>query len=207
MSLDNTGHVQDNSPSHSAMIARFYVLPQLTGSGDADIFVAYSNEAPSGVLFDISFDGTNFNFDAGGAGGASASAAAVTGWNLIEVKFNSGGNFEYWVNVDATTDPATGSFSSGSGTIEAVRMGLPNGLGGFSGGKVSYDSYESHASTPVGSLLIGDANADETVNVLDYSSVQQDILGNLQSGQPDCNLDGSVNVLDYGCVQSVILGG
>jgi hypothetical protein len=56
-------------------------------------------------------------------------------------------------------------------------------------------------------MLIGDANADGSVNVRDYSGVQLDILGTLQSGQPDCNLDGSVNVRDYGCVQSVILGG
>lgn len=207
LQLTGTGWVQDNSPAHSSMIARFYVLPQLTGSGDADIFVAYSNEAPSGVLFDVAFDGSNFDFSASGAGGSSGTAPAASGWNLIEVAFNSGGTFSFWVNADAATDPATGTFSSGSGTIQAVRLGLPNGLGGFSGGSVSYDAYESHATTPVGPLLIGDANADSSVNVIDYSAVQQDILGNLQEGQPDCNLDGSVNVLDYGCVQTVILGG
>lgn len=208
LQLTGTGWVQDNSPSHANIIARFYVLPQLSGSGDADLFIAYSSETPSGVLFDVSFDGTNFDFSATGAGGGSGSAAAnLNHWNLIEVAFNSGGTFSFWVNADATTDPANGTFSSGTGTVEAVRLGLPNGLGGFSGGSVSYDAYESHASTNVGDLLIGDANADATVNVIDYSSVQQDILGNLQSGQPDCNLDGTVNVLDYSCVQQVILSG
>lgn len=205
LKLTNTGHVQDNSPAHTAMIARFYVLPQLTGSGDADLFIAYSSETPSGVLFDVAYDGSNLDFSA--TGGGSASVAAAAGWNLIEISYTSGGNIQYWVNADATVDPATGSFAAGSGTVQAVRLGLPNGLGGFSGGSVSYDAYESHASTPVGGLLIGDSNADATVNVLDYSSVQQDILGNLQPGQPDCNLDGLVNIFDYSCVQNVILGG
>ncbi len=207
LELTGTGWVQDDSPAHSAMIARFYVYPNLNGSGEADLFVAYSSETPSGVLFDVAFDGTNFDFSAAGAGGGTGSSPAEAGWNLIEVAFNSGGTFSFWVNANATSDPATGTFNSGSGTVQAVRLGLPNGLGGFSDGFVRYDAYESRATTPVGPLLIGDANADDTVNVIDYSSVQQDILGNLQLGQPDCNLDGTVNVLDYGCVQSVILGG
>ncbi len=207
LKLAATGHVQDNNPAHTRMIARFYVWPQLSGTGTADVFVAYDNEAGTGPLFKVSFDGTNFIFDATDAGGGSGSAAAVSGWNLVEVDYNSDSNtFSYWLNSDATSDSADGSFASGAGTVQAVQLGLPNGLGGLTG-SASFDSYESHSTTPVGPLLIGDANADDTVNIFDYSAVQQDILGNLQMGQPDCNLDGSVNIFDYSCIQQVILGG
>jgi hypothetical protein len=208
--LTGTGHVQDNNPdAHTQFIARFYVLPQLSGSGQADLFIAYANETPSSPLFDVSFNGSNFVFDASGAGGGSASAPAQAGWNLVEVDYNSPANtFSFWVNANATVDPATGSFASGSGAVEAVRLGLPNGLGGFSGGSVSFDVYESHASTPVGPQpFIGDANGSETINVFDMVSQQNEILGNaLAPGQPDCNLNGSVNIFDMVCVQNIILG-
>jgi hypothetical protein len=208
--LTGTGHVQDNNPdAHTQFIARFYVLrPQLSGSGQADLFIAYANETPSSPLFDVSFDGSNFDFDASGAGGGTGTTAAQSGWNLIEIEYNSGGTFSFWVNSNATVDPATGSFAAGSGAVEAVRLGLPNGLGGFSGGSVSFDVYESHASTPVGPQpFIGDANGSGTINVFDMVSQQNEILGNaLAPGQPDCNLNGSVNIFDMVCVQNIILG-
>jgi hypothetical protein len=204
--LTNTGYVQDNSPAHAGFIARFYVLPQLTGSGEADLFIAYSSETPSGVLFDIAYNGTNFVFDASGTGGVG-SAPAVPGWNLIEVEFNSGGTFSFWLNSDATTDAATGSFASSSGTVQAIRLGLPSGRGGFTGGAVTFDAYESHATTPVGPLLIGDSNGSGAISGLDLVVIQNEILGfGLASGQPDCNRNGAVSGIDLVCVQNIILG-
>ncbi len=204
MQATDTGWVQDNSPNaHDQFIARFYVRPQLTGSGQADLFIVYASETPATQLLKVSYDGANLNFHAGGS--VQGTAAAVAGrWHLVEVDYNSAGTTSFWVNTYANLVAATGSFDSATGTVEAVRLGLPNGRGGFSGGSVSYDAYESHSSTPVGPLRIGDANGDSVWNVLDYGAVQQDISLNLQIGQPDCNLDGTVNVLDYGCVQQTI---
>ena len=208
LKVSGQSHVQSDFASDSRYIGRFYVFDGLTGAGDVDIFAAFGAEDGTVPLFNISFDGSQFTFDASSAGGTSGTAAAAAkGWNLIEFDWDSvGGTFKYWVNADATTDSETGSADSGTGTVEAVRMGAPTGLDTQTG-TLNFDSFESHRTTPVGSLLIGDANGDGVVNVRDYSPVQQDILGNLQIGQPDCNLDGAVNVRDYGCVQSVILGG
>ena len=49
------GHVQSNwAASESRYIGRFYVLPKLSGSGEVDLLVAYSDEAPAQTeLFSI----------------------------------------------------------------------------------------------------------------------------------------------------------
>lgn len=206
MRATDTGYVQDNSPNnHTKFIARFYVRPQLTGSGQADVFVAYDNDNPGNQLLKVSFDGANLDFHAA-AGPIVDKTVAVTpgSWHLVEIEYNSAGITKYWVNTNAKQVAETGSYTSATGGVQSVRLGLPNGRGGFSGGSVSFDSYESHSTTPVGPLRIGDANGDTNWNVLDYGAVQQDISNNLQPGQPDCNLDGAVNVLDYGCVQQKI---
>lgn len=205
LSLTGQGHVQDNSPAHTQMIFRFYVLPQLTGSGTAKIFAAYSAENGTGELFDITWNGTNFSFNP--TSGTSQTFPAPSGWSLIEVSYSAGGSSSFWVNANAATDPISGSFTAASGTIQSVRVGLPDGLGGYSGGNVNFDAYESHATTPVGPLLAGDANASDSVNVFDMVAQQNEILGSaLAPGQPDCNSSGSVNVFDMVCVQNIILG-
>lgn len=209
MEVTGQGHVQDNRVSDTRTIVRFYVYPKLTGTGTIDVFEAYGNEVGGSPLFKIAFNGTQFVFNPAGASGGSAfNISAVTGWNLIEIDWTSGGNFNAWVNTDTSPTAPTpdGTTTAGTGTVESIRLGAPNGLGGFTGGFVRFDSYEAHRTTVVGSLLIGDANADAAVNIFDYGSVQSDIAGTLQEGQPDCNLDGSVNIFDYGCVQLVIAG-
>ena len=83
----DTGHVQDNSPSaHTTFIARFYVRPNLTGTGQADLFIAYNNETPTTPVLKVSFDGANLDFHAAGApvGGATV-AIDKTKWNLVEI--------------------------------------------------------------------------------------------------------------------------
>lgn len=202
MVASETGHVQTNSPTHTEVWNRFYVLPLFTGVGSTEILVGYSDEAGATELFNIGFDGANFTFNV--TGGGSDSFAAPEGWSLIEYNWD-GATFEFWVNEDSV-DPPSGSIDAAGGTLESVRLGLPNGLGGFSG-MVNFDSFEMHNTTAVGPLLVGDANADDDVNILDYPAVQSEILGTLQIGQPDCNLDGDVNILDYPCIQNVILGG
>lgn len=209
MRATDTGYVQTNTPSHSEASNRFYVWPNLTGAGNTPLLIGFSAENGTGELFRIGFDGNNFTFAT--TGGGNMSVAAPAGWSLIEYYWDSNEDmFSFWVNADATTDVPTGVIDGGAGpaTLESVRLGLPNGLGGFTGGGANFDSFEMHNTTAIGPLLIGDANADASVNVFDYFAVQSEIGGiALGAGQPDCNLDGSVNVFDYFCIQIVIGGG
>ena len=212
--VTDTSWVQSNAASDTRYFGRFYVFPDVSGSGTVDLLVAYSDEGATGgdTLFKISYDGTDFIFDASGASGGSDSTPAVSGWNLVEFEYDSDSStFNYWVNETwdfnslSYTAP-TGSFTSGSGTVEAVQLGVPNGLDGDTG-TITFDEFESHRTTNVGALRRGDADGSDAVNVLDYGAIQIEILGTLQIGQPDCNEDGSINVLDYSCIQSVILNG
>ena len=212
--VTDTSWVQSNAASDTRYIGRFYVFPDVSGSGTVDIVVAYSDEggASEDTLFKISYDGTDFIFDADGAGGQSESTPADSGWNLVEFEYDSDSNtFNYWVNEtwdfnSLSYAAPTGSFESGSGTVEAVQLGVPNGLDGDTG-TITFDEFESHHTTNVGALRRGDADGSDAVNVLDYGAIQTEILGTLQIGQPDCNEDGSINVLDYSCIQGVILNG
>lgn len=185
-----TGHVQTNSPSHSEVTNRFYVWPDVdAGAGDADVLVGYSAEDGSGELFSIAYDGTNFVFT---TGGGSDSAPAADGWNLIEYHWD-GATFDYWLNADATTDAATGSFSGGgAATLESVRLGLPGGTGGFNGA-FNFDSFEMHNTTAIGPLLHCDANGDGVLSVDDILRQIDEVFTSpsiLAAGVPDCDLSG-----------------
>jgi hypothetical protein len=131
--------------------------------------------------------------------------AASSGWNLIEFEFNSDGDFNFWVNETwdfgtlAYTSGPSGTFASGTGTVEAVRLGTPNGMAGMSG-TLAYDAFESHRTTPVGALLSGDANNSGAISVADVVALLNELAGTLQLGQPDCNETGSVTVADAVCL-------
>ncbi len=205
----DASYVQSIKASDTRYIARFYVLDGLTGSGDVEILEAYSNDVATTALFQIRFDGSQFTFDATDAGGTSGSTPSASGWNLVEVDWESGGSFKYWVNADANTDTETGSVNAGAGTVEAVNMGAPNGFGTQTG-TLTFDAFESHRTLPVGALLVGDANGNGSVNIFDMIGMQNEILdpvNNLAIGQPDCNENGSVNVFDMICAQNIILSG
>jgi len=204
---DSTSHVQSNFASDTRYIGRFYFYPRdASGSGEVDILVAYSDDAATTPLFTISYDGADFTFDAGGAGGGTATTAAdPTHWNLIEFEYDSDTDtFNYWVNVDwdfGTLSYAapTGTFSSGTGTVEAVRLGTPNGMAGQTG-TFAFDAFESHRTTPVGALLRGDSNNSGGISVADVVSILNELAGTLQPGQPDCNETGGVSVADAVCL-------
>ncbi|MDX1554545.1 MAG: hypothetical protein R3212_00815 [Xanthomonadales bacterium] len=211
LQADGTGYVQSNAPSHDRVRGRLYIFPEFGGvrtpSGmEPTLLRTYNNEAGTGSLFEVRYNGS-WQFDATGNGGTSNFTAASGGWDLIEFDWNPGSNtVDIWVNADATTDAPTLSIQSGgAATMESIRVGLPDGLQGLSGAAF-FDSVELHNETAIGPLLIGDANADQTVDIFDYGAVQTEILGTLQTGQPDCNLDGAVDIFDYGCIQQVILG-
>jgi hypothetical protein len=207
--LTDEGYVQSNLANDAKYRARFYVLDGLTGGDAIDIFEAYASDAATGPLFKVAFDGSQFTFDATAAGGGAASVAASSGWNVVEFDWDSGTNtFSYWVNTDASVDPTSGSVAAGTGTVQAVRLGAPNGFLPQTG-KLTFDAFESHRANPVGTLLAGDSNGNGSINVFDMISIQNEILDPLNKlalGQPDCNGNGSVNVFDMICVQNIILG-
>jgi hypothetical protein len=198
----SSGHVQDNSPDgHTQFIARFYVRPNLTDvSGtQADLFVAYSDEAGASPLLKVSYDGANLDFHAAGAPVATVAAAPGL-WHLVEVEYNSAGNTEYWVNTNAESVAATGSYASATGAVSSVRLGLPNGATGFTG-SAQFDAYESHSTTPVGPLIACDADGSDNpdININDVLAVITERFGQpsvLAAGQPDCAPNGTIDIND-----------
>lgn len=201
LKVTDTGHVQDNSPdSEDEFIGRFYFFPQFDGEGSTDIFVAYSDEA-STELFSVSFDDGNIMIDATAAGGDSASVAvSATQWHLIEFSWVSGSSGGLWVDADATQNPASASFSSGTGMVESVRLGAPNGFIGLSG-MAFFDDYVSHRFSPIGPILAGDGNLDGIFNSSDIDAIKDQFLYSIYSdGSTDCNLDGGANSGDVNCV-------
>ncbi|HMB61005.1 MAG TPA: hypothetical protein VKN35_13925 [Xanthomonadales bacterium] len=201
MQVTGDGSVRDLSPDHDRIRARFYVLSNLSGTGNAVLFRAYADETDTTTLFEIRRNDGNLVFDTSAAGGASTSVASPGGWVAIEFDWDSvGGTMNFWVNADPS-GAVTGSVASGSGTVSSARLGLVGGLGGFSGNAI-FDAYEAHSTTPVGLLLVGDANGNGTVNSTDVSAVliETEIGGALAPGQPDCNANGVVNSTDVSCV-------
>jgi hypothetical protein len=210
LKVSATSYVQSDAASDTRYIGRFYFLPETGGTGTVDILIAYSDQDVTNAttdLFTISYDGTDFIFDATEAGGGSASTLAVSGWNLVEFEYNSdSGNFNFWVNevwdFDALSYAApTDTFASGTGKVEAVQLGAPIGMGGFTG-EITFDAYEAHRSTSVGALLVGDANGNGAVNSTDVSAllIETELGGTLAPGQPDCNMNGIVNSTDASCI-------
>jgi len=192
MELIEAGNVMDTSPAaETTVIARFYVYAQLI-SGAPVIFEAFSDNAATTSLLTVTFDGTNFVFDAGA--GASGNVAGKSGWNLVEIAWTGGTGMDYWVNADASSDAATGNVGAAAGAMESVILGA-DALDGI----LTFDDYESHRSLAVGALLVGDSNNDGQVNGLDISGILKEsnaFTPVLQFGTPDCNLDGSVSGLD-----------
>lgn len=199
LAVTSQAHVQDDNASDTRYRARFYVLDGLTGAGTVDVFEAYSDEAATNALFKVSFNGSQFTFDATDAGGTSTTFASVNGWNLVEFDWDSvAGDFDFWVNADAATAPASGSVDSGTGTVDAVRLGAPNGFAPQTG-KLTFDAFESHRTTAVGPLLACDAQGDVDIDINDVLAVVDEVFGNpsiLAGGQPDCDRNGTVNIND-----------
>lgn len=201
MKLDAAGSVTDNSPSVEATAnIRFYVYAALN-SGTPVVFEAFSAEDGGGTsLITVTFDGTNFVFDAGA--GASGNVPGTAGWNLVEMAWIGGTSMDYWVNADSTSTAATGSVTAAAGTMESVVLGAADALDG----SLTFDSYEARRLSPVGALTMGDANSDDAINILDIGVITSEILlTGLGEGQPDCNSDASVNILDIGCATNIIL--
>ena len=210
LEVTGEGHVMDGSPSQEPdFIGHFYFYPQFTdGSGTPELFVAYSDEGGTTELFSVKYDGANIIFDATAApGGTSVSFPAdTTHWNLVEFGWHSGAPGSLWVNSDATIDPPDATFTSGTGLVESVKLGAPNGFDGLVG-KANFDEYVSRRENHVGQLLAGDANLDSLINSADIDLVVTEFLtSTLAEGVNDCHVDGLVNSGDIDCIVAIFLG-
>lgn len=204
MTLTAAGSVKDVSPlAETKVFIRFYVLAELN-SGAPTIFQAFSTDAAENadtLLYVTLHDGgTNFNFNAGVQD--SGPVAGKSGWNMIELAWTGDATMDYWVNTDSSEAP-TGSVPAAAGTMESVILGSVEAIDG----KLIFDDYESHRTSPVGGLLAGDANSDGGINSGDIDMVVAEFLfSTLADGVVDCNLDGSVNSGDIDCIVKIFLG-
>src|SRR5690606_5979081 len=167
---------------HTTFIARFYVRPNLTGNGQADLFAAYGDESGGSQRLKVSYDGANLDFHAAGAQAGTAAAASNL-WHLVEIEYTSEGTTRFWVNADASSDDPTGTYPSATGAVSSVRLGLlatPTNLTGAP----QFDAYESHSTTPVGPLLNGDSNGNGSITISDVTRIGSELNGSLSPGQP-----------------------
>lgn len=188
-------YVQDNSPagaSETRMISRFYFL---VDGGSGTIMEAFSAEDGTGSIFTVSYSGGNVTVTPA-TGTAAVAAANASGWNSVEVDWNSGGAVDLWVNSDAATDPADASGTDGgSAGVDSVRLG---------GAGFLFDAYEARRSTSVGRLVAGDANGSGGISIADAVAVLNELNDIYQTGQPDCNESGGMSIADAVCVLNLL---
>ncbi|HKJ15977.1 MAG TPA: hypothetical protein VJ984_01335 [Xanthomonadales bacterium] len=199
LAASGAGHVQTNAPSHSRVRARMYAYPDITGSDDSNILVAYSSENGTGGLFTLAWDNGDWVVDASGNGGTSGSAPATGNWDLIEFDWNPGsGTLDVYVNADATTDSPTFMVNSGgAATMESIRIGLPDGHGGGNSGNFYVDSVEMRNETAIGPLLNCDADSNLVIELEDAVEVIDEFFSaGLAPGTPDCDLNGVIELED-----------
>lgn len=191
---DAPGTVTDNSPTaETAANIRFYVKADLT-AGTPVIFEAFNATADS--LITVSFDGSDFLFNAGD--NTSPSVPAESGkWNLVELAWTDGGSMEYWVNSDASQVGSQGSVNAISGTMDSVVLGTNDSFTGT----LTFDDYEAHRSTAVGPVDVCNADSIGGTDLLDALEVVDEYFAapdspDLAVGSPDCDLSGTVDLLD-----------
>jgi len=207
MTLTAAGSVKDTSPAaETKVFIRFYVLGDI--SSDVIIFEAFSNDsaAPETSMVSVTFDGTNFVFDAGVAPSADVPGKALIGgkapWNMIQLSWLKNGTMAYTVN-GGTDEEQAGTVDATDDFMESVVLGSV----ADPGGTLIFDDYESHRETAVDGLLIADGNSDDLVDVADIVIARNEALGRgLASGTPDCTLDGEVDVADIVCTRNTALG-
>jgi len=202
--FDDAGaaYLIDPSPMAEAdYIARFYAFLNNAGDEDIIIFAAQDDDGEDQVrvwynvpaagdislqVFDANDEDTILTFEDVGSG-----------WHSIEFSWSSDASAEIAFTVDGMDDEVATVDTSGILIAEAQ---LGNVEGTDTGGYVDFDDFVSNRMTRPGRLLVGDANDDGQVNVLDVLAVYDELGGDFAPGQPDCNEDGGVNVLDTLCV-------
>jgi hypothetical protein len=191
------GYVQDDSPGGIDRIrARFYVL--LDNTAPATIYAGLDTN--SNAVFSISANSSGVIELIGADSGVSV-AGVADNWNSVEIDWNpSGDGATLTVNNQS---PENSAVSGAPSAINSVRLGNLNGAGGT----LTFDSYESRRTEPIGRLCNcnADGSADDAVNVFDIFAVASEAGGSddLAAGTPDCNEDGAINVFDIFEIASI----
>jgi hypothetical protein len=225
-------YVQDSSPAAEPTFrARFYAFLPNTGStstifraGNASVDSTLTNFNDGRIR--VEWNGSNGIIARGPGGTPVLTCSGLTPgrWYSIELAYNSTGsalgtggdalaaNSMRMIVQNEALSPAVNCSQTGSGvatsannTIDYVQLG---NLTGGSSGAITVDSYESRRTTRIGRLCRGDANNDNTRNILDSVAIANEYNGNsvtsLAAGQPDANEDGTINILDVVAVAAIV---
>lgn len=208
--VDGTArYVVDNTPANeTTYIARFYAYLDSAGTNPVRIF-----EASDGTTNQIE---VWYNQDGTGAAAAGALSMTVattggsvgldagavgSGWHSIELVWAQGATAGLILSVDGTDINTTAD--TGSNVIADAALG---NLNAASGGSIDFDDFDSRRVERPGRLLVGDADANATVEIFDVISLRDELLElAFAPGQPDCNEDGAVDIFDAICLRNKLL--
>lgn len=204
LEVTSTSYVQDNSPvdgEDTRIRLRFYVLISESGSSEVILLQAFDDDSATTEAFSISYKSASDMLSFSAPGVASSDFSAPTGWVEIQVDWEVGVGFRYWVNTDPNEadDNETGNVA-GAGTtthVGMVRLGAPVAIGDVT--KLTYDSYQANRTTSVPTLLDCDADASGLVALSDILTVIDEVFGDpqdLSTGQPDCDRNGIISISD-----------
>jgi len=206
-------YVTDETPSaEGSYIARFYaylddagtdpvVIYEATDGTDFVARVWYNADStgaasPGDITLQVADNGSPNNF--------STFTGVGSGWHSIEFAWEAAAAADIQFSVNGAADQTLSLDTSGFQIADAS-LGNVNGA---ATGPMDFDDFDSRRISRPGRLLVGDANDDGSINVLDGLAVFQESAGtSFAAGQPDCTEDGSVNVLDGLCIFTISAGG
>ncbi|MGY6630419.1 MAG: hypothetical protein ACXIUL_05350 [Wenzhouxiangella sp.] len=221
VSLDSGfAYVVDSSPvAEQDYITRFYFNPNGNASADAPMVIFSANDASNGTGDDVlqlwynvasadpfvaqpnhvtlviaNEDGSIEEIQAG------ATSIRSSGWNSFEIVWTSGPDAEITLKVNERDDLTTPADTSSLRIRSALLGFVDEAVAISSTTPLYFDDFDSRRQSRPGRLLVGDANDDGIINILDVLDIYDEVGGGpLASGQPDCNEDGVINVLDVLC--------
>lgn len=208
--IDGTArYVTDDSPAaEGAYIARFYTFLDNAGSSAVQLFAAddgsqdqiqvWYNDPSAGDL-------TLRVFNQAGTPTDIVESGVGAGWHSVEFVWEANASAQILYSVDGAPD-LSATVDTSTLAISNASLGNVNNAAG--GGTIDFDDFDSRRMDRPGRLVVGDANNDGGVNVLDGLAVFSESAGTaFAAGQPDCNEDGQVNVLDGLCIFDISASG
>lgn len=213
--------------------ARFYAFLPNTGSastifraGNATADSALTTFTDGRIRVVYNGTGTINVFGPGGTPNLQCAGLTTGRWYSIELAYNSTGS-ALGTGADtlaanslratvigqgnaATGDAApqinctqtgAGIATSANNTIDYVQLG--NLTGGPAGNAITFDSYESRRTTPIGRLCRGDADNNGSLSIADRSAITTELgsFGNTRApGTADCDENGQIQIADRACI-------